>query len=108
VGSLCLSISPLLINHRTRDQKTVLIKPATFPHFDNEVETLELCRGQKSIRALLDVTDSPQSMVLEYLDTNLYEALHKRQLERQDVKRAAKAALEGLTVLHDNRRVHTS
>ena len=46
-------------------------------------------------------------MVLEFLDKNLYDASCEQQLERQDVKRAVKAALEGLAVLHANKRAHT-
>lgn len=46
-------------------------------------------------------------MVLEFLDKNLYEASCEQQLERRDVKRAIKAALESLTILHNNKRVHT-
>ncbi len=46
-------------------------------------------------------------MVLEFLDKNLYEASCEQQLERQDVKRAVKSALEALTVLHNNKRAHT-
>ncbi|KAI9845009.1 MAG: hypothetical protein M1837_005153 [Sclerophora amabilis] len=92
---------------RDPEEKVVLIKTAPLPRFNNEVEALELCRGQKSIRQLLDVTESPRSMVLEFLDTNLYSASGEQQLERQDVKRAIKAALEGLAVLHHDRRAHT-
>ncbi|MCJ1309219.1 hypothetical protein MMC25_002876 [Agyrium rufum] len=92
---------------RDPDEKIVLVKTAPWPRLKNEIEALELCRGNKYVRQLLDVADSPQSLVLEYLDKNLYEASCEQQLGRQDVKRVAKAALEGLMVLHDNRRAHT-
>lgn len=92
---------------RDPDGKVVLIKTAPLPRFNNEVESLKLCQGQKSIRQLLDVTESPQSMVLELLDKNLYHASCEQRLQRQDVKRAVKAALEGLAVLHAHKRAHT-
>jgi hypothetical protein len=59
------------------------------------------------VRQLIDVTDDPQSMVLEPMDTTLYNASHEQQLLRKDVKRATMAALEGLKVLHANGRAHT-
>ncbi|KAL9004711.1 MAG: hypothetical protein Q9188_002486 [Gyalolechia gomerana] len=80
--------------NRDPNAKLVLLKTAPFARFKNEVEALNLCQGHKSVRQLLDVTDSPQSMVLEFLDKNLYEASCEQQLNRQDIKRAGKAALE--------------
>lgn len=100
-------ISTLLISNRDPDGKVVLIKTAPLPRFNDEVESLKLCQGQKSIRQLLDVTESPQSMVLELLDKNLYHASCEQRLQRQDVKRAVKAALEGVAVLHAHKRAHT-
>ncbi|MCJ1247844.1 hypothetical protein MMC30_005059 [Trapelia coarctata] len=89
------------------DRKVILIKTAPSPRFENEVETLELRQGHNSIRQLLDVTDSPQSMVLEFLDKNLYNASCEQRLQRPDVKRAVKVALEELAVLNANGRVPT-
>lgn len=100
--------APIVTNvNRDPNAKFVLIKTAPLARFNNEVEALNLCQGHKSVRQLLDVTDSPQSMVLEFLDKNLYEASCEQQLNRQDIKRAGKAALEGLSVLHDKKRAHT-
>ncbi len=47
--------------------KTVLIKTAPSHRLKNNIESLELCQGHKSIRQLVDVIDHPQSLVLEFL-----------------------------------------
>jgi hypothetical protein len=97
----------LLINNSDPNQKVVLVKTAPSSRFNNGTEALELCRGHRSVRQLVDVTDSPQSMVLEFLDRSLYDASYEQNLERRDVKRTVKAAFEGLAVLHANKRAHT-
>ena len=85
----------------------VLIKTAPPARLENEIEALKLCQGHKSVRQLVDVIDNPQSLVLEYLDTTLYEASCKQKLDRWDVKRAVKGTLDGLTLLHAHKRAHT-
>ncbi|KAL8738384.1 MAG: hypothetical protein Q9181_000806 [Wetmoreana brouardii] len=87
--------------------KTVLIKIAPLARIENELQALKLCRGHRSIRQLVDVVDHPKSLVLDYLDTNLFYATYERKLEKQDVKRAVKTALDGLIVLHAHNRAHT-
>lgn len=87
--------------------KTVLIKTAPLPRLKNEIESLELCQGHKSIRQLVDVIDHPQSLVLEFLDKTLYDASCEQRLERQDIKRAVRTALDGLAILHAHKRAHT-
>jgi serine/threonine protein kinase len=90
-----------------RDTKTILIKTAPETRFRNETEALELCQGQKSIRQLIDVTDHPESLVLEYLDKTLYDASCEQRLDRQDIKRAVRTVLDGLAFLHAHKRAHT-
>lgn len=85
----------------------VLIKTAPPTRLENEIEALKLCRGHKSVRQLVDVIDNPRSLVLEYLDKTLYEASCEQKLDRWDVKRAVKSALDGLAVLHAHKRAHT-
>jgi len=70
----------------------VLIKTAPPTRLENEIEALKLCRGHKSVRQLVDISDNPQSLVLEYLDKTLYDA---------------SCALDGLAVLHAHKRAHT-
>ena len=89
------------------DSKMVLVKTAATTLLENEIEALKLCRDHKSVRQLIDVVENPQSLILEYLDSSLYEASCKKKLDRCDVKRAVKAALNSLAVLHAHRRVHT-
>lgn len=85
----------------------VLIKTATPRQLENEIEALKLCRGHKSVRQLVDMVDNPRSLVLEFLDKTLYEASCEKKLDRCDVKRAVKAALDGLAVLHAHKLAHT-
>jgi hypothetical protein len=85
----------------------VLVKFAPLQRLNNEIEALELCRGYESVRQLIDVVDSRQSIVLEYLHKNLYNESCERKLKRCDIKRAIKTVLEGLVVLHAGKRVHT-
>jgi anion-transporting ArsA/GET3 family ATPase len=87
--------------------KTVLIKTAPAHRLKNEIEALELSRGQKSIRQMVDVVDHPHSLVLEFLDKALYEASCERRLERHDIKRAIRTVLDALAFLHAHKRVHT-
>lgn len=93
--------------NRDPNEKIVFIKTAPPQRFNNEVEALGICRGHKAVRQLLDITDSPQSMVLEFMHKTLYAASCEQKLDRQDVKRAGKAALEGLSLMHEKKRVHT-
>lgn len=87
--------------------KIVLIKSAPLFRLKNEMEALELCRGHRSIRQLVDVIDNPQLLVLEFLDKTIYDASCEQKLDRRDVKRAVKTALHGLAVLHAHKRAHT-
>ena len=89
------------------NSKVVLIKSAPPTRLENEIEALKLCQGHKSVRQLVDVIHNPQSLVLEYLDRTLYEASCEQKLDRWDVKRAVKSALDGLAVLHAHKRAHT-
>ena len=97
----------LLTGSSDLNGKRVLIKFAPLQRLNNEIEALELCRGYESVRQLIDVVDSRQSIVLEYLHKNLYNESCERKLERCDIKRAIKTVLEGLVVLHAGKRVHT-
>lgn len=97
----------VVIDHRDGNAKTVLVKTAPPTRLENELQALELCRGHKSIRQLVNLVDHPKSLVLEYLDTTLYRASHEQKLEKRDVKRAVKTALDGLAILHAHGRVHT-
>ena len=85
----------------------VLIKTAPSTRLENEIEALKLCRGHKSVRELVDVIDNPQSLVLEYLDKTLYEVSCEQKLNRWDIKRAVKSALDSLAVLYTHKRVYT-
>jgi len=105
-----LSISygaSLLTGSSDLNGERILIKFAPLQRLNNEIEALELCRGYESVRQLIDVVDSQQSIVLEYLHKNLYNESCERKLKRRDIKRAIKTVLEGLVVLHAGKRVHT-
>lgn len=89
------------------NSKVVLLKAAPPNRLENEIEALNLCRGHKSVRQLVDVIDNPRSMVLEYLDKTLYRASCEQKLDRWNIKRAVKTVLDGLAVLHAHKRAHT-
>lgn len=89
------------------NSEIVLIKTASPTRLKNEIEALKLCQGHKFVRQLVDVIDNPQSLVLQYLDRTLYEASCEQKLDRWDVKRAVKSALDGLALLHAHKRAHT-
>src|ERR1700734_2621241 len=109
-GRAFLAIPPLasfLNDSNDPNGKPGLIKVAPLQGVKKEIEALKLCRGHESVRQLIDVIDSPQSIVLEYLHKNLYDESCERKLKRRDIKRAIKAVLEGLIVLNAGNRVHT-
>ena len=85
----------------------VLVKIAAPTQFENEIEALRLCQGHKSVRQLVNIIANLQSLILQYMDKSLYEASCKKKLDRCDVKRAVKAALNGLAILHAHKRVYT-
>ena len=97
----------MLTEGSDQNTKVVLIKTAPSPRFENEVEALELCRQHKAFRPLVDVVDNPQSLVLEFLDKTVYDGSCEMKLDKIDVKRAVKTALNGLTFLHAHKRAHT-
>jgi hypothetical protein len=100
-------LASLLTGNSDPNGEQVLIKFAPLQRLNNEIEALKLCRGHESVRQLIDVIDSPQSIVLEYLRKSLYDESCERKLKRRDIKRAIKAVLEGLIVLNAGNRVHT-
>ena len=97
----------MLILIRDSNAKTVLVKTGPSYRIDNEIGVQTLCRDHRSIRQMIDVIEDPKSLVLEYFDKTLYDACYERQLERKDVKRAIKTALDALTFLHSQGRAHT-
>lgn len=102
-----LRLASLLTGSSDPNGEQVLIKFAPLQRLSNEIEALKLCRGHESVRQLIDVIDSPQSIVLEYLHKSLYDESCERKLKRRETKRAIKAVLEGLIVLNAGKRVHT-
>ena len=99
--------STLLMIASDPNSKVILIKTAPPTRLENEIEALKLCQSHKSVRQLVDIIDNPQSLVLEYLNRTLYEASCEQKLDRWDVKRAVKSALDGLALLHAHKRAHT-
>lgn len=68
---------------------------------------LQLFQGHDSIRGLVDQTEDPSSVVLEYMDDDVLNLLKKRQLPKPEAKRALKATFKALAALHDEDIVHT-
>lgn len=62
------------------------------------------------LRPLVDVIQDPvepQSIALQYLDTELLKESKKERLTRPEIKQVARAILKGLKVLHEDGLVHT-
>jgi serine/threonine protein kinase len=82
-------------------------------HFRLQNERDILLRFQNRtpcIRPLIEeIEDStvPPTLILRYLDNDALRASIKQRLTRPEVKYVAKKVLEGLSVLHDERFVHT-
>lgn len=56
---------------------------------------------------MVDIVETPPSLVLEYLDDNLLDVCSRKRLEGSDVKVVARTVLEALAVLHEKGFVHT-
>lgn len=103
----CLLRTLFLICSSGPDEERVTIKTAPAKRLEKEAQVLRLFQGCDSIRQLVDQTADPESLVLEYMDNNALDLLKKKQLPRIEAKRALKAALQALAVLHDKNIVHT-
>lgn len=88
-------------------KELVVVKTAPPSLMKNELEALRLCKGHDSIRQLIDETQEPPSLVLEYLDENLWYASSEQRLTKVEIKRAAKTVLDGLVILHGMGSAHT-
>ena len=88
-------------------ERLIVVKTAPLTLLSNELKALKLCHGHASIRQLIDEVQDPPSLVLQYLDDNLWHASSLQRLNRLEIKRAAKAVLEGLILLHGLGRAHT-
>lgn len=58
-------------------------------------------------RQMIDLVESPSSLVLEYLDDNLLDVCGRKRLDSSDIKLVARTLLEALANLHGNGFVHT-
>ena len=68
---------------------------------------LQLFQGCHFIRQLVDQIEDPESIVLEYMDDNVFNLLKQKQLSKVEAKRALRATMEALVVSHDENIVHT-
>lgn len=85
----------------------MVIKRA-LPHLLSiERKILEIVQNHTCIRQMIDIVESPSSLVLEYLDDNLLDVCSRKRLEGSDVKVVARTVLEALAVLHEKGFVHT-
>ncbi|KAL2015897.1 hypothetical protein VTK56DRAFT_4644 [Thermocarpiscus australiensis] len=68
---------------------------------------LRLFQGCNTIRQLVDEVEDPRSLVLEYIDDSVFNLMKTKGLTKVDAKRALKATVQALIVLHDKNIVHT-
>ncbi|GAB1312328.1 hypothetical protein MFIFM68171_02538 [Madurella fahalii] len=85
----------------------VTMKAAPAKRLENEVRMLRLFQGCNLIRQLVDEAGDPRSLVLEYMDDNVFNLLKTEQLPRAEAKRALKATVQALVALHEKNVVHT-
>lgn len=72
-----------------------------------EREVLGTVQDQKCSRHMIDETENPSSLVLEYLDDNLLDVSCRQRLDSADLKLVARTVLEALALFHENGLVHT-
>ena len=90
------------------DEGKVVIKTAEKLHLlEAERKHLSALKGHPSIRQLIDNIETPNCMVLEYMETDLWSEALKRKLQRVEIKTIAKRFLEGLVWAHSKDIVHT-
>ena len=85
----------------------MVIKAAPKQRLDNEREVLEAVRDHSYVRQMIDTTEDPPSLVLNYLDENLLRISGQKRIEGSDLKLVARNLLEALAALHENGFVHT-
>ncbi|KAK4242164.1 kinase-like domain-containing protein [Achaetomium macrosporum] len=85
----------------------VTVKAAPAKRLENEARMLRLFQGCDSIRQLVDEVEDPRSLVLEYMDDNVFNLLKTKHLPRAEAKRALKATVQALIALHEKNIVHT-
>ncbi|KAL2177832.1 kinase-like domain-containing protein [Thermothelomyces heterothallicus CBS 202.75] len=89
------------------NQERVTVKAAPAKRLENEARMLRLFQGCDSIRQLVDEVKDPRSLVLEYMDDNVFNLLKTNHLPRAEAKRALKATVQALIALHEKNIVHT-
>lgn len=92
---------------RSSTSERVTVKTASDWPLKNERDTLEAMRDESCIRPILDTSDDPPSLILNYLDDNLLNASNARTLGRADIKYVARKLLQALEALHSRGYVHT-
>lgn len=85
----------------------VIVKMAPQGRLENEVNVLKHFRSCPHIRHVLDETETPPSLILQYLDDNLLHASSVKTLESSDVKFVAKRVLQAIQALHKDGYTHT-
>ncbi|AEO60074.1 hypothetical protein MYCTH_2308902 [Thermothelomyces thermophilus ATCC 42464] len=88
-------------------QERVTVKAAPAKRLENEARMLRLFQGCDSIRQLVDKVEDPRSLVLEYMDDTAFNLLKAKRLPKAEAKRALKATVQALVVLHEKNIVHT-
>ena len=111
LGLLCMKFPSLrylnLICNSGLNQERVTVKTAPPQRLKREAQMLQLFQDHDFIRGLVDQTEDPESVVLEYMDDNVLSLLKKKQLPKVEAKRALKATFRALAALHDKNIVHT-
>ena len=72
-----------------------------------EREIIGTLQNHTCIRQMIDVIETPSSLVLEYLNDNLLDVCSRKRREGSDVKVVARTVLEAPAALHKNGFVHT-
>lgn len=96
-----------LARKRNSQAGKVIIKTAPQGRLENERDVLKHFFNRLYIRQLLDETEDPPSLILQFVDDNILHASNVRTLESLDVKFVAKRVLQAIRALHEEGYTHT-
>lgn len=87
--------------------RTHVLKTGKEASLKNEYKYLMAVEGHSQIRRLVDVIESPYSLVLEYMEENLRTLSLQRKLTRPEIKSVTRQVLQALNGMHARSIVHT-
>ena len=102
-------ILSILLTCRSDNQtsRNVIVKPAPGFLLINERDILKRFQAVSPFRGLIDDVQDPLSLILEYIDSNLFIKSAAKRHQSSEVEHIAKAILQALAALHEEGIVYT-